>query len=50
MQQTYDDRYSELIPIFGRLLAENWLQEKDLAGLDAAKIQGIRFLASRWLA
>lgn len=41
---TYDYRYSQLIRVFGTLLAEGWIEESDLSGLNEEKLQAIR----RW--
>lgn len=38
----YDYRYSVLMGVFARLLAEGWITEKDLAGLSAEKLELIR--------
>jgi hypothetical protein len=37
----YDYRYSVLISVFGRLLAEGYLQKEDLEGLREDKMQQI---------
>jgi len=37
----YDYRYSVLIVVFARLLGEKWLEEKDLEGLRADKLEAI---------
>ena len=37
LDQKYDFRYSVLISVFARLIAEGWLTLEDLAGLDIAK-------------
>jgi hypothetical protein len=42
----YDYRYSQLIVVFGRLLREKWIEDKDIEGLSAEKIQAIRHIAS----
>ena len=42
----YDYRYSQLIIVFGRLLRENWIEDKDLEGLGEEKLQSIRYIAS----
>jgi hypothetical protein len=41
----YDYRYSQLIIVFGRLLREKWMEEKDLEGLGEEKLEGIRHIA-----
>ncbi len=38
----YDFRYSQLILVFGCLMREKWLDQKDLEGLAADKIEGLR--------
>ena len=42
----YDYRYSQLITVFGRLLKEKWLSEKDIEGLGEEKLQAIDHIAS----
>lgn len=42
----YDYRYSQLISVFGRVLREGWIDEKDLEGLDEEKRQAIHHIAS----
>lgn len=42
----YDYRYSQLIIVFGRLLREKWIGDKDLEGLGEEKLQAIRRIAS----
>ncbi len=42
----YDYRYSVLASIFGVLLAEGWLSEEDLSGLEPPKVEAIRRWAS----
>lgn len=37
----YDFRYSLLILIFGRLLQEGWLSDKDLEGLSTEKLEAM---------
>ena len=44
--EKYDYRYSVLISVFGRLLAERWLSVDDLAGLRDEKIERIEKFAS----
>lgn len=46
IDEKYDFRYSQLIPVFGRLLREGRLQEAQLAGLPAEKLSYIRRMAS----
>lgn len=42
----YDYRYSKLDLVFGRLLREGRIQERDLIGLSAEKLADIRRVAS----
>jgi len=42
----YDYRYSQLIFVFGRLLREKLIEEKDIEGLGEEKLQHIRHIAS----
>jgi Photoprotection regulator fluorescence recovery protein len=42
----YDYRYSRLLGVFGRLLADGWLKEDDLDGLQPEKIAKIKHEAS----
>jgi len=42
----YDYRYSQLILLFGRLLREKWIDEKDIEGLAEEKLVPIRRIAS----
>ena len=42
----YDYRYSQLIIVFARLLAEKWIEDKDLEGLNEEKLQAIHHIAS----
>ena len=42
----YDYRYSQLIFVFGWLLREKWIEEKDLEGLGEEKLQPIRHIAA----
>ena len=46
IERKYDYRYSQLIVVFGRLLRESWIDEKDIEGLAAEKIEAIRRIAS----
>ena len=46
IERKYDYRYSQLIVVFGRLLRETWIDEKDLEGLSADKIEAIQRIAS----
>ena len=46
IEHKYDFRYSQLILVFGRLLRESWIDEKDIEGLAVEKIEAIRHIAS----
>ena len=46
IERKYDYRYSQLIVVFGRLMRESWIEEKDIEGLAAEKIEAIRHIAS----
>ena len=46
IDRKYDYRYSKLIIVFGQLLREKWLNEKDIEGLAAEKRQVIYHIAS----
>ena len=46
IDQKYDFRYSRLINVFAILLAEGWLSESGLSGLDKDKITRIKELAT----
>ena len=46
IERKYDYRYSQLILVFGCLLREKWLDEKDLEGLASDKIDAIRHIAT----
>lgn len=46
IDEKYDYRYSQLIVVFGRLLRERWLEDKDIEGLAEEKLQHIRHIAS----
>jgi len=48
LEQKYDFRYSVLIGVFARLMAEGWLTLEDLAGLDIAKRELIREHSNVW--
>jgi len=48
LDQKYDFRYSVLITVFARLLAEGWLTMEDLGGLDTAKCELIREHSAAW--
>jgi hypothetical protein len=48
LDQKYDFRYSVLINVFARLMAEGWLTVEDLAGLDIAKRELIRKHSAVW--
>lgn len=45
IDEKYDYRYSVLPMVFARLVNEGRLTEEDLKGLDAEKVEAIRFLA-----
>ncbi len=45
IDQKYDYRYSQLMFVFGVLLRDKWLEEKDLAGLAEDKLEHIRSIA-----
>jgi len=42
MADKYDYRYSMLITVFGKLLAEGYISEEDLCGLDDEKLTSIK--------
>jgi hypothetical protein len=44
----YDFRYSILIGVFARLIAEGWLTIEELAGLSGEKLDLIRERSSAW--
>jgi hypothetical protein len=44
----YDFRYSVLVRVFGRLLAEGWVREAELVKLRPEKIEAIKRSASPW--
>ncbi len=46
IERKYDYRYSQLVSVFGCLLRGKWLDEKDLDGLAADKIDAIRHIAT----
>ena len=46
IDEKYDYRYSQLIFVFGRLLREAWIDDKDLEGLNEEKRQAIHHIAS----
>ena len=46
VDKTFDYRYSVLLDVFGTLLRDGWLKEKDLAGLTEDKIERIKRWAS----
>jgi hypothetical protein len=48
LDQKYDFRYSVLIGVFARLLAEGWLTLEDIAGLNVAKQELIRERSTVW--
>ena len=45
IDKKYDSRYSELIPVFGRLIREGRLRLSDLEGLAEDKIAKIKLIA-----
>jgi hypothetical protein len=45
VDQKYDYRYSQLIYVFGRLLAEGWLDLSDIAELREDKLKSIKGVA-----
>lgn len=48
LDHKYDFRYSVLIGVFARLMAEGWLTLEDLAGMDLAKRELIRERSAVW--
>jgi hypothetical protein len=48
IDQKYDFRYSVLVGVFSRLLAEGWVREADIAQLKPEKIDAIKRSASAW--
>lgn len=48
IDQKYDFRYSVLVSVLGRLLAEGWVREAEIAKLKQEKIGQIRRSASAW--
>ena len=48
LDQKYDFRYSVLIGVFARLLAEGWVTLDDLEGLDMTKQELIREHSDVW--
>jgi hypothetical protein len=42
----YDYRYSALLPVFGHLVREGWIDMQDLEGLGKEKIERIRNIAT----
>jgi hypothetical protein len=45
IDRKYDYRYSRLTDVFGKLLHEGWLEEKELHGLREDKLKPIRSFA-----
>ena len=45
IDRKYDYRYSALIIVFGRLLSEGYIEEKDLEGLSEDKLEAIKMLS-----
>ena len=48
LDQKYDFRYSVLIGVFARLLAEGWVTMEDLGGLEMTKQELIREHSDIW--
>jgi hypothetical protein len=48
IDQKYDFRYSVLTKVLGRLLAEGWVREAEIAKLKPEKIEQIKRSASAW--
>ena len=46
IERRYDFRYSQLVFVFGRLMREKRLNERDIEGLAAEKIDAIRHIAA----
>jgi Photoprotection regulator fluorescence recovery protein len=46
IDQKYDYRYSQLMFVFGILLRQKWLEEKDLVGLAEEKLEHFRSIAN----
>jgi hypothetical protein len=46
IEQRYDYRYSVIIFVFAALVRDGWLQESDLKGLSADKLEKINYLAN----
>lgn len=46
IERRYDFRYSQLVFVFGRLMREKRLNEHDIEGLAAEKIDAIRHIAA----
>ncbi len=46
VDRKYDYRYSVLIGVFGTLLREGWITDKDLAKLRPDKVEAIKIVAS----
>lgn len=46
IERKYDYRYSQLIIVFGRLMRQKWIDEKDLKDLSTDKMEAIRYIAS----
>ena len=46
VDRKYDYRYSQLVMVFGTLLRQGWLDERDIVGLAEDKLQAIRMVAS----
>lgn len=48
IDQKYDYRYSVLTRVLGRLLAEEWLNDDEIAALAPDKIAEIKRIAEAW--
>ncbi len=46
IDQRYDYRYSVLIPVFGVLVRQGWIEMKDLEGLGQEKLSKIQSIAN----
>lgn len=46
IERRYDFRYSQLVIVFGRLMRETRISERDIEGLAAEKIEAIRRIAA----
>ncbi len=48
IDQKYDFRYSVLVSVLGRLLAEGWVREAEIAKLKPEKLNQIKRSVSAW--